>query len=168
VTGGRLVAIFVATAAGAPMEARDQIDALAGVGLRDDRYATATGTYSGTGRDARDVTLIEREAVDAVRAEGDGVDVREDQTRRNLVTEGVALNHLVGREFQVGAVRMRGVRLAEPCVYLEQLTGLAGVRTALVHRGGLRAEILDDGELRVGDAVTDLTGAVRRPSAPRA
>jgi MOSC domain-containing protein YiiM len=150
-----LVAIYVATAAGAPMEARDRIDALAGAGLRDDRYATATGTYSGKGRGARDVTLIEREAVDAVRAEDDGVDVGEDQTRRNLVTEGVALNHLVGREFRVGSVRMRGVRLAEPCVYLEQLTGLVGVRAALVHRGGLRAEILDDGELRVGDAITD-------------
>jgi MOSC domain-containing protein YiiM len=137
------------------MEARDRIDALAGAGLRDDRYATGTGTYSGTGRGARDVTLIEREAVDAVRAEDGTVDVREDQTRRNLVTEGVALNHLVGREFRVGTVRMRGLRLAEPCVYLEQLTGLVGVRAALVHRGGLRAEILDDGELRVGDEITD-------------
>ena len=79
--------------------------------------------------------------------------MREAETRRNLVTEGVALNHLVGREFRVGAVRMRGVRLAEPCVYLEQLTGHDGVRAAFVHRGGLRAEILDGGELRVGDAI---------------
>ena len=153
-TAGRLVAIYVAPAAGAPMEARDLIEAIAGVGLRDDRYATATGAYSNTGRGARDVTLIEREAVDAVRAE-DGIDLREDHTRRNLVTEGVALNHLVGREFRVGTVRMRGLRLAEPCVYLEQLTGVAGVRAALVHRGGLRAEILDDGELHVGDVITD-------------
>jgi MOSC domain-containing protein YiiM len=153
VSGARLVAIYVATAAGAPMEARDHVDALAGAGLRDDRYATGTGTYSGTGRGARDVTLIEREAIDAVRAEDPAVDVREDQTRRNLVTEGVALNHLVGREFRVGAVRMRGVRLAEPCAYLEQLTGVAGVRAALVHRGGLRAEVLDDGELRIGDTI---------------
>ena len=152
-TDGRLVAIFVATAAGAPMEARSRVDALAGAGLRDDRYATGTGTYSGTGRGPRDVTLIEREALDAVRTESEAVDVREDQTRRNLVTEGVALNHLVGRTFRVGSVRMRGVRLAEPCAYLEQLTGLDGVRAALVHRGGLRAEILDDGELRVGDEV---------------
>ena len=152
-TGGRLVAIYVAAAAGAPMEARDRIDALAGAGLRDDRYATGTGTYSGTGRGARDVTLIEREAVDAVRTEDGTIDVREDQTRRNLVTEGVALNHLVGRTFRVGSIRMRGLRLAEPCVYLEQLTSLVGVRAALVHRGGLRAEILDDGELRVGDSI---------------
>jgi MOSC domain-containing protein YiiM len=153
VSDGRLVAIFVAPAAGAPMEARDRVDALAGAGLRDDRYATATGTYSGKGREARDVTLIEREAIDAVRTEDDAIDVRESQTRRNLVTEGVALNHLVGHTFRVGAVRMRGVRLAEPCAYLEQLTGLVGVRAALVHRGGLRAEILDDGELCIGDAI---------------
>ena len=153
-TDGRLVAIYVAPSAGAPMEARDHIEAIAGAGLRDDRYAAGTGTYSHTGRGARDVTLIEREAVDAVRAHDD-VDVREDQTRRNLVTEGVALNHLVDRTFRVGTVRMRGVRLAEPCVYLEELTGVVGVRAALVHRGGLRAEILDDGELRVGDEITD-------------
>jgi MOSC domain-containing protein YiiM len=135
------------------MHARDRIEVIAGVGLRDDRYATGLGTYSGTGRGPRDVTLIEREAIDAVRTEDHRVDVREDQTRRNLVTEGVALNHLVGREFRVGPVRMRGVRLSEPCAYLEQLTGLVGVRAALVHRGGLRAEVLDDGELRVGDAI---------------
>jgi MOSC domain-containing protein YiiM len=153
VSDGRLVAIYVALAAGAPMEARDRVDALAGAGLRDDRYATGTGTYSRTGRGRRDVTLIEREAVDAVRRDNEGIDVREEQTRRNLVTDGVALNHLVGRTFRVGTVRMRGLRLAEPCEYLEQLTGLVGVRAALVHRGGLRAEILDDGELRVGDEV---------------
>ena len=150
---GRVVAIFVAPGASVPMEARDRVRAVAGAGLEGDRYAAGTGTYSGTGRGARDVTLIEREAIDSVRTDESGIDVHEAQTRRNLVTEGVALNHLVGRTFRVGGVRMRGVRLAEPCVYLEQLTGLVGVRAALLHRGGLRAEILDDGELVVGDAV---------------
>jgi MOSC domain-containing protein YiiM len=150
---GRLVAIYLATTASAPMVAHGHVDVIAGAGLHDDRYATRTGTYSGTGRGPRDVTLIEREAIDAVRGEDGGIDVREDQTRRNLVTEGVALNHLVGRIFRVGAVRMRGVRLSEPCAYLEQLTGLEGVRGAFVHRGGLRAEVLDDGVLRVGDSI---------------
>lgn len=150
---GRLVAIYVAPAGGAPMEARERIDAIAGIGLRGDRYATATGTYSGAGVGARDVTLIEREAVDAVRADDGGIEVREELTRRNLVTEGVALNHLVGGTFRVGDVRMRGIRLAEPCAYLEQLVALPGVRAAFVHRGGLRAEILDDGELHVGDVI---------------
>ena len=148
---GRLVAIYVTSSAGAPMQARQEIDAIAGVGLDGDRYATRTGTYSGLGRGPRDVTLVEREAIEAVRA--DGIEVHEDQTRRNLVTEGVALNHLVDREFAVGGVRMRGVRLSEPCAYLEQLTTIAGVHAALVHRGGLRAEILDDGVLHVGDAI---------------
>ncbi len=148
---GRLVAIYVARSAGAPMTACATVAARAGVGLAGDRYALAAGTYSASGRGPRDVTLVEREAVDAVRA--DGVDLTEADTRRNLVTEGVALNHLVGCTFRIGAIRLRGLRLAEPCAYLEQLTRLPGVREALVHRGGLRAELLDDGELRVGDVV---------------
>jgi MOSC domain-containing protein YiiM len=153
VSRGRLVGIYTAPRAGAPMEAHDRIDALAGVGLCDDRYALGTGTYSGDARGPRDVTLIAREVVDELRAGGGPVLVREDETRRNLVTEGVDLDELVGRTFRVGGLRMRGLRPAEPCAYLEQLTGVAGVRAALVHRGGLRAEILDDGELRVGDAI---------------
>ena len=133
------------------MTACTTVAAQAGVGLAGDRYALATGSFSAGGQDPRDVTLVEREAVDAVRA--DGIDVTEADTRRNLVTEGVPLNQLVGRTFRVGKVRLRGLRLAEPCAYLEQLTGLPGVRQALVHRGGLRAELLDDGELRVGDVI---------------
>ena len=133
------------------MTACTAVAAQAGVGLAGDRYALATGSFSARGRDPRDVTLVEREAVDAVRAVG--IDVTEADTRRNLVTEGVPLNQLVGRTFRVGKVRLRGLRLAEPCAYLEQLTGLPGVRQALVHRGGLRAELLDDGELRVGDVI---------------
>lgn len=159
-TDARLVAIYVAPGAGAPMEARSEVEAVAGAGLRGDRYLLATGKYSGTGSSPRDVTLIEREAVEAARTEDGGVPVREDETRRNLVTEGVALNHLVGRTFRVGAVRMRGLKLAEPCAYLERLTGLAGVRAALVHRGGLCAEILDPGMLHVGDPIAGDAGGL--------
>lgn len=153
---GRLVAIFVAPVAGAPMEARPSIDALTALGLDGDRYATRRGTYSDTNRGPRDVTLIEREAIDAVRA--DGVAIAEADTRRNLVTEGVPLNHLVGHTFRVGAVLLRGLKLSEPCMYLEQLTGIDGARAALVHRGGLRATIVEGGELRVGDPVTPVDG----------
>jgi MOSC domain-containing protein YiiM len=150
----RLVAIYVAPTAGAPMEARNTCTTIAGAGLDGDRYQLGIGSYSGSSDAARDVTLIERETLEALRGEQRSIDVREDETRRNLVTEGVALNHLVGREFRVGGVHMRGDRLAEPCVYLEQLTGIDGVRAALVHRGGLHAQVLDDGEIRVGDAIT--------------
>ena len=68
------------------------------------------------------------------------------------MTEGVPLNHLVGRTFRVGGVVLRGFKLAEPCTYLEGLTR-PGVRRALVHRAGLRAEILEGGTISVGDAV---------------
>lgn len=148
---GRVIALFTAPSGGEPMESHDSIAALAGAGLAGDRYATETGTYSGTGRGPRDVTLIEEEAIDAAATEAE-IDIPAIETRRNIVTQGVPLNHLVGQEFRVGSVLMRGYKLAEPCAYLERVTGRA-VRAPLVHRGGLRAEILEAGEIHVGDPV---------------
>ncbi len=150
---GAVVGIFITPVAGAAMQPHDEIDAVAGVGLLGDRYATASGTYSGRRhRDARRaVTLIEEEAIAAARAEA-GIELDPVETRRNLVTVGVPLNHLVDRDFEVGGVRMRGVDLSEPCAYLEQGTR-PGVRAALIHRGGLRAEVLTSGLIRVGDPV---------------
>ena len=150
---GELVAIYVAPTEGAPMEARAEVRAIAGKGLEGDRYAVEAGTYSGRRIEdsQRAVTLIEREAVESA-VEQYGVELGEGETRRNLVTTGVALNHLVGHEFTVGGVRLRGFDLSHPCAYLEEQTR-GGVRKMLVHRGGLRAEILSDGPIRVGDAI---------------
>jgi MOSC domain-containing protein YiiM len=148
---GTVVAIYVTSEEGKPMEERGAVQALAGRGLEGDRYALETGKYSGTKVGKRAVTLIEREAIDGARTEY-GIELDEAETRRNLVVEGVPVNHLVGREFTVGGVRMRGYDLAEPCTYLEGLTR-EGVRNALIHRGGLRAEILDDGPVHVGESV---------------
>jgi MOSC domain-containing protein YiiM len=152
---GQIVGIYVAPTAGAPMEARTEATVVAHEGIRGDRYAAGTGSWSANSRVARDVTLIEREAVDAVRAElvAAGHDLREADTRRNLVTVGVPVQHLIGREFRIGDVLLRGVKLSEPCAYLEQLLGLPGVREAFVHRGGIQAEVLTDGQLHVGDRV---------------
>jgi MOSC domain-containing protein YiiM len=148
---GEVAAIYITPEEGKPMEERGAVQALAGKGLDGDRYAIEAGKYSGTKVGKRAVTLIEREAIEGARTEY-GVELDEHETRRNIVTVGVPVNHLVGREFTVGGVRMRGYDLAEPCTYLEGLTR-QGVRKALVHRGGLRAEILDDGPIRVGDAI---------------
>jgi MOSC domain-containing protein YiiM len=150
---GSVVGIFVAPTAGAPMQARDEIEAIAGTGLAGDRYAEAIGTYSGhrIADHRRAVTLIEREAIFAVRSET-GLPLDEAETRRNLVTVGVPLNHLVEREFRVGPVRLVGVNLCEPCAYLEREVR-DGLRAALIHRGGLRAEVLDGGPVRLGDVV---------------
>ena len=149
---GQVVAIYTAPDKGAPMESRDGVDATAGVGLDGDRYAAGEGKYTGSDDDGkRAVTLIEREAVAAAGREYD-IEIGEHEARRNIVTEGVPLNHLVGRTFRVGGVVLRGFKLAEPCTYLEGLTR-PGVRRALVHRAGLRAEILDGGTISVGDAI---------------
>jgi MOSC domain-containing protein YiiM len=149
---GQVVAIYTAPETGAAMQPRDDVRAVAGVGLDGDRYAMGAGKYAATADDGkRAVTLIEREAVAAAGREYD-VEIGEHETRRNVVTEGVPLNHLVGQTFRVGEVTLRGLRLAEPCAYLEGLTR-QGVRRALVHRAGLRAEILEGGTLHVGDPI---------------
>lgn len=151
---GRVAAIYTAPVKGAPMERRDEVQAIAGVGLDGDRYASGDGKYTRPGDDGlRAITLIEREAVEAARREYE-IELEEHEARRNVVTEGVPLNHLVGRTFRVGDVVLRGYKLAEPCTYLEGLTR-PGVRRALVHRAGLRAEILEGGTMRVGDPIEE-------------
>jgi MOSC domain-containing protein YiiM len=152
---GQVVAIYTSPDKGAPMESRDGVEATAGVGLDGDRYAAGEGKYTKSDDDGkRAITLIEREAVDAAGREYE-IEIGEHEARRNIVTEGVPLNHLVGRTFRVGGVVLRGFKLAEPCSYLEGLTR-RGLRRALVHRAGLRAEILEGGVIRVGDPVDEV------------
>jgi len=148
---GSVVSIHIAPAAGQPMETVPEARAIAGRGLEGDRYALGTGHYSGKpGESGRELTLIETEALDALPALG--VKLGAAESRRNIATAGVPLNHLVGREFWVGAVRLHGTRLCEPCRYLDGLTQ-AGAMAALIHRGGLRARILNDGLIRAGDTI---------------
>src|SRR2546423_15069673 len=150
---GQVVAIYTAPETGAPMESGDGVEATAGVGLDGDRYAAGEGKYTRSDDDGkRAITLIEREAVAAAGREYE-IEIGEHEARRNLVTEGVPLNHLVGRTFTDGDVRMRGVKLSEPCAYLERLTH-HGVRKALIDRAGLRAEILDAADITVADTVS--------------
>jgi MOSC domain-containing protein YiiM len=152
---GRVVAIYTTQEAGASMNACAEIAALEGVGLAGDRYASGAGTYSSRGGDGRAVTLVAREAIAAVNANGTALG--DEETRRNLVTEGVALDDLIGREFRVGEVVLRGVRTCPPCAWLEGLTR-PGVKDALEGRGGLRADVVRGGSIRVGDAVTAVEG----------
>jgi MOSC domain-containing protein YiiM len=91
------------------------------------------------------------EAIEAIQREY-GVELDAGAARRNLVTRGVALNHLVEKEFTIGDVRIRGIRLCEPCDHLERLTGKPLIK-ALRHRGGLRAQILTPGTIHAGDEV---------------
>lgn len=138
------------------MESRASIRAFPGRGIEGDRYFAGIGTFSPVPQKPDfELTLIESEAV-ASFAQESGLPFTTASARRNLVTRGVALNDLVGAEFSIGEVRIRGVRLCEPCNYLAKTT-YPEVLRGLVHRGGLRAQILSEGTLRVGDAITCLT-----------
>ena len=149
---GVVASIFIAAEPEAPMRPVDEVEAVEGVGLQGDRYSVREGRYrKHVGDASRDVTLFEQEAVEAVQRDY-SIDLEPHDMRRNVMTTGVALNHLVGREFTVGDVRLRGVKLCEPCAHLEQLAGKP-VRTPLKHRGGLRAQIVEGGTIRVGDQV---------------
>jgi MOSC domain-containing protein YiiM len=134
------------------MRAIDQVQALPGIGLEGDRYAKQQGTFFKPLPDF-ELTLIEAEALEALNREYD-VALSPSESRRNVITRGVALNHLVGKEFKIGEVKIRGIRLCEPCSHLEALTGRPLIK-GLRHRGGLRAQILTEGTIRIGQTIRE-------------
>lgn len=134
------------------MKSISEVRAVVGKGLEGDRYFSLTGTYSNSPGSDTKVTLIEIEAVEALKRDY-GIELSPGESRRNIVTRGVPLNHAVGREFKVGEVLLRGIGLCEPCSHLERLSQ-KGVQRGLIHRGGLNAEVVTDGVIRVGDSVT--------------
>ena len=133
------------------MRSVDRVRAIPGKGLEGDRYFEASGTYSASPGPGREVTFIESEAIQAM-ARDNGITIPAGAARRNVITRGTPLNHLVGTEFDVGPVRLLGIRLCEPCSHLESLTR-KGLIAGLDHRGGLRAQILAEGDIRVGDPI---------------
>jgi MOSC domain-containing protein YiiM len=148
---GRVESIHIAPLAGSSMTAVDSARAVPGRGLEGDRYFSKRGTYSAKDGADREITLVESEALEALQRDY-GIALEAWETRRNVATRDVALSHLVGREFRVGEVTLRGLSLCEPCGYMEELSGKP-VRAGLVHRAGLRAQILTQGWIRVGDPV---------------
>lgn len=145
---GNVEFLYIAPVEGSKPVAMDTVHAVPGRGLEGDRYFAPEGQ---TQAPTKQITFIEAEALDALSRDY-GTPVDPGSSRRNVVTRGVPLNHLVGHEFTVGAVRLRGLELCEPCKYLADKTS-AKVLPGLVHRGGLRAEILSDGLIEIGDAV---------------
>ena len=145
--------IAVAAEAEGPMTAVPSAEALAGRGLRGDRYARGAGTFSDARGRGYDLTLVEAEALEELAAAG--VHLEPAEARRNLVVRGISLDELIGKRFRVGEVECFGQRRCEPCAHLERLTR-PGVLRGLVHRGGLRADVLSDGEIRSGDSVEAL------------
>lgn len=150
---GKVLAIAIARQAKGPMERVDSIEAVAGEGLRGDRYGAGLGAaqFLGRRKPENEVTLIAQEAIDAANDEFNFT-IEHLDTRRNLLTAGVPLNDLIGKTFRVGQVLLKGLELCEPCGYLERRT-FTGIKAALKHRGGLRCCILEGGLLQTSDLV---------------
>jgi len=149
-TMGVVEHIHVSAEAGGPMQSLEEASAVRGSGLAGDRYANGKGYWSDA-RVSRDLTLIESEVVEELSREH-GVTLAPGGTRRNVTTKGVRLNDLVGRHFWIGDVLCAGTGLCEPCRHLEQLTGQRLLRP-MIHRGGLRADVLTRGVIRTGDSM---------------
>lgn len=153
---GTVISIHVALTGAAPMRSLANAQVVVGKGLEGDRYYSKLGTYSNQAGSGRDVTLIEIEAIEGLKREYE-VQLDPGQSRRNIVTRGIALNHLVEQEFRIGEVVLRGTRLCEPCAHMEKLT-FKGALRGLIHRGGLRAEIIKGGTIRIGDRILPEVG----------
>jgi hypothetical protein len=151
---GTVELIALATEAEHPMREVSTAEAVEGRGLLGDRYERGAGTFSNPRGRGYDLTLVEAEALEELSAKG--VELAPIEARRNLVVRGIALDDLIGRRFRVGEVECCGQRRCEPCAHLERLTR-PGVLRGLVHRGGLRADILSGGSIRTGDSVEALT-----------
>ncbi len=150
---GEVLLIHVAPTAEATPTRVNSVRAEPGRGLEGDRYYARVGTYSEKGGPGREVTLIASEVIEVLEAEF-GVKLAPGESRRNITTLGIDLNDYVDRELRVGEVVLRGVRLCEPCDHLQKLVGQANTTRSLLHRGGLRCDIVSGGTIRVGDQIT--------------
>jgi MOSC domain-containing protein YiiM len=147
---GTVVGLYVAPRSAEPMMGVSEVRAFADRGLEGDRFFRKS--WSAANRPDKAVSFIEEETLQTAAAEL-GVDIFTAKTRRNIVTRGVPLKELLGREFVVGGVVMRGIRLFEPCAHLEKLSNIPGIFRALEHRSGLKAAIVSDGVIRINDPV---------------
>ena len=149
-TNGTVTGIYIASEEGGQIRPVEVVDAVPGKGLVGDRYYAKTADEPDHDP-GEEVTLIASEGLERARVEK-GLELEPGEHRRNLVTEGIDLGELIDKEFMVGEVRLRGIRPNPPCRYLEELTGKKLVK-ALIDGGGVRAQILAGGTIKVGDSI---------------
>jgi MOSC domain-containing protein YiiM len=145
---GRVEGIFITDTKRLLPEPVERVDAVAGTGLRGNRYFYADGDAPA----GRAITLIAAEALEEFESET-GIPLSAAESRRNVLVRGIDVNALVGKRFRIGDVECQGVQLCEPCTTLQSLTR-PGVLQGMVHRAGLNADLLATGEIAVGDTVT--------------
>ena len=148
---GKVVHIFISFNEGEPMQKLQKVKAIEHLGLEGDRYAGERGAWSKSRRKViRQVSLIEQEAI--LRTS-----FLPNETRRNIVVSNFSLNDLIGKEFMVGSVRMRGVELCDPCQRPSKLAGKPDFEECFSGHGGLRAEILNTGIVLIGSNISTET-----------
>jgi MOSC domain-containing protein YiiM len=160
---GHVEAIYIGPDVAGPLGEVPEAVAEAGKGLVGDRKHWDSLPAHKREEPGRNITLIEAEALEALAAEH-GIELGPGESRRQIVTRGASLNPLVGKRFLVGEVECVGIELCEPCAHLQSLTQ-PGVMRGLVHRGGLRADILTGGTIRPGDPVREVPDRAEAPAA---
>ena len=146
---GVVEGIFTGAIDEGPLHAADEVQVKAGAGIEGDRYGD------------KDITLFEAEAIETLKADT-GIELAPSEIRRNVMTRGVALNDLLGHHIRVGEVEAVVTELCHPCSHLQKLTQ-PGVLRGLVNKGGLNADVVQGGAIRVGDSLEDL-GLAEHPS----
>ena len=151
---GKIVKLLISKDPKSNMLNVNQIVLEAGKGIFGDRYYNQEGTFSNKGEiePDRDVTLIEIEKIDALNKEHN-LDITAEDFRRNIVVSNCDLNSLVGKEFQIGEVVLKGLRLCEPCKYLSNKLDNEKVLSQMVHKAGLRAQIIKGGSIDLNSQV---------------
>jgi MOSC domain-containing protein YiiM len=142
----QVIGLFTAQAAGERMHSHQSVTVEAGVGITGDRYATRLGHWSDPKWRDQQLTLVAIELLDELRLAPEAL-------RRNIVTQGIELYDLIGLEFGIGTVVMRGQRICAPCAYIGRLNQRAGLFTELAGRGGIRVSVVASGTISVGDEV---------------
>ena len=150
---GKVIGIFITPEKGQAMNSVQEVYGTEAKGLEGDRYAQSKGTFSKQENLKQQVTFIESEALESVLRDYN-LNITPTDTRRNILTEGIALNHLVDKEFRVGELIFKGTELCEPCGYLEKKAQKEDLKKVLKHRGGIRAKILKGGLIKVGDSIS--------------
>lgn len=149
-----IYAIYIAESAGKEMQEISSANLVSGKGIENDRYFNETGTFSEQlkGQPHAELTLIQKEAVDAFNDEFD-LNLAYSDLRRNIVTTGVSLNELVGEVFSIGDVSLKGIKLCEPCTHLAETVNSL-ILPHMIGRAGLRAQILTSGTINKGDSLS--------------
>ncbi len=149
----KVVEIYISELGAASMRKIELAQLKAGKGIVGDRYYSDKGTFSEklAGLPDKELTLIESEEIDFFNKEY-GFNFSYGDFRRNIVTKGIKLNQLEGKEFTIGGIRLRGIRLCEPCAHLANIL-VSEIMPALVHKTGLRAQIIDSGNIQTGDVL---------------